>query len=413
MKNGPIEVIQSKGIKVQIYSSPAFGKESYIIAFYAGGQRKRERAKTLEAARAAAKAKIVELATGAAQVASFTPRQTAVVVDAIEVLKGIGVPLSQVVREYSEAHKILAGNGSIIDSAIAYAKDAERRKLPRKTVSQVVEEYLQYVETTGLSWQHRLDCKVRMGSAAKAFKTDIKDVSKEDIEAFLKAKGKRSPRSYNNDRSALVTLWNYAKRQKYLPKGEETAAELVPSHKDVGGEIQILTPENFSLLLANAPETFLPLVAIGGLAGLRTAEISRLHWNEIDFAQSHILVSAKKSKTAQRRLVPLCEALRAWLLPLARSEGRVMPHTGEASMMSAWGRAKKGIGIAVPVNALRHSYASYRLAQIQDVAQVALEMGNSPQKIFQNYRALVTATQAEKWFNIMPASDAKVAQFAA
>jgi hypothetical protein len=33
-----------------------------------------------------------------------------------------------------------------------------------------------------------------------------------------------------------------------------------------------------------------------------------------------------------------------------------------------------------PSYALRHSYASYRLAQIQDAAKVALEMGNSPQK---------------------------------
>lgn len=39
-------------------------------------------------------------------------------------------------------------------------------------------------------------------------------------------------------------------------------------------------------------------------------------------------------------------------------------------------------------NALRHSYISYRLAVIHDVAKVALEAGNSSQIIFQHYREL-------------------------
>jgi hypothetical protein len=53
-------------------------------------------------------------------------------------------------------------------------------------------------------------------------------------------------------------------------------------------------------------------------------------------------------------------------------------------------------------NALRHSFISYRVAQIQDVPQVALEAGNSPAMIFGHYRELVTADDAKKWFSIQP-----------
>jgi hypothetical protein len=53
-------------------------------------------------------------------------------------------------------------------------------------------------------------------------------------------------------------------------------------------------------------------------------------------------------------------------------------------------------------NGLRHSYASYRLAIKKDVAAVALEMGNSPRKLFQNYRELVTAAEAKRWFATFP-----------
>jgi hypothetical protein len=54
-------------------------------------------------------------------------------------------------------------------------------------------------------------------------------------------------------------------------------------------------------------------------------------------------------------------------------------------------------------NALRHSYISYRVVQIQNVAQVALEAGNSPRMVFAKYRELVGLKDAEAWFRLTPA----------
>jgi len=53
-------------------------------------------------------------------------------------------------------------------------------------------------------------------------------------------------------------------------------------------------------------------------------------------------------------------------------------------------------------NALRHSFISYRVAQVQDVAKVSLEAGNSPRMVFSNYRELVRTADAEKWFAVTP-----------
>ena len=44
------------------------------------------------------------------------------------------------------------------------------------------------------------------------------------------------------------------------------------------------------------------------------------------------------------------------------------------------------------------------MAAIRNVAQVALEAGNSPQVIFSNYRELVTPQDARAWFAITPGS---------
>jgi len=51
---------------------------------------------------------------------------------------------------------------------------------------------------------------------------------------------------------------------------------------------------------------------------------------------------------------------------------------------------------------LRHSYISHRVADIKNVAEVALESGNSPRIIFSSYRELVMEEEAKKWFAIMP-----------
>jgi hypothetical protein len=59
-------------------------------------------------------------------------------------------------------------------------------------------------------------------------------------------------------------------------------------------------------------------------------------------------------------------------------------------------------------NALRHSFISYRLAEIQDVNRVALEAGTSPQMIFRHYRELATPEQARTWFAIAPETAANV-----
>ncbi len=66
-------------------------------------------------------------------------------------------------------------------------------------------------------------------------------------------------------------------------------------------------------------------------------------------------------------------------------------------------RFAKACHLAWPNNALRHSYATYRLALTADAARVALEMGNSPQKLIRHYRELAGEKEAAAWFAISPA----------
>ena len=47
---------------------------------------------------------------------------------------------------------------------------------------------------------------------------------------------------------------------------------------------------------------------------------------------------------------------------------------------------------------------------MQNVSQVALEAGNSPEIIFSNYRELVKPAEAENWFAISPEQSANIIQ---
>ena len=182
---------------------------------------------------------------------------------------------------------------------------------------------------------------------------------------------------------------------------------------DRGGDIGIYTPKELAVMLTGIEAKWIPFVALGAFGGLRTAEIHRMEWSDIDLHGGHIVVGKRKSKTAQRRIVPILPALRAWLEPLAKTTGHVIPqYSGDAPLLRAF-RESLPANVKLVPNGLRHSFATYRLAGIQSAEQVSLEMGNSPRKLFQNYRELATKTQAERWFGVMPAAEGKVAAFAA
>ena len=410
MKAGPVEVVESRGVRIPIYSSPAFGKESYLISYYAGGKRKRERVGTLREARSQAKAKIGELTSGTAHVSTFTPRQIATVVDAVDVLKGVGVSLSQVAREYVEAFKILRRQPLIAEAAKHYAAYLERQRVMHALkFPAAVDEFLKAIETQGRSARYIEDCTSRLSRAAKAFRGYLQRITSSDIEAWLDSI-KATGRTRNNYRATLCTLFSFARSRGYLPRNERTEAELTMKASDGGGgEIGIYTPAELSVMLTGIEQKFLPLVALGALAGLRTAEIHRLEWQDIDFHGGHIVVGERKAETGQRRIVPILHALRAWLEPHARATGPVVPqYSGDAPLLRAFRQALKPLRVEMVPNGLCHSFASYRLAAVHSADQVALEMGNSPRKLFQNYRELVTPAQAHKWFSVMPARPGKV-----
>ena len=59
-------------------------------------------------------------------------------------------------------------------------------------------------------------------------------------------------------------------------------------------------------------------------------------------------------------------------------------------------------------NGLRHSFASYRYAATNDAATVAAELGHSTTAmLFNTYRELVLPEEAERYWRLLPSSEAE------
>ncbi len=112
-------------------------------------------------------------------------------------------------------------------------------------------------------------------------------------------------------------------------------------------------------------------------------------------------IRAGQAKTTSRRIVPISDNLRQWLLPHV-GRGLVVPLAETYRKVTNLARR---LGIEWPRNVLRHSFISDRIAKIKNANEVALEAGNSPDIIFRHYRELATEEQADAWFAIVPPSE--------
>jgi integrase len=314
-------------------------------------------------------------------------------------------------QSYIAAKNLLRPLGiSLHDAIEEYVAMRNRKKIVEKRVGEIVNELLAAKEQAGLSDRYIETLRTYLLRFADSFQTNIGSINTGVMVRWLDSL-KVGPRSRNNIRQAVVTLFNFARRRGYLPKGETTEAADVETVRDHGGEIAILTPAELSKLLRKSKPAYQLYFALAAFTGIRSAELLRLEWSEINFEKGHIEVKARKAKTATRRLVPIHPNLAKWLAPYRGRKGKLFQsrRTVDAAIKFA-----KRRDIPWTANVLRHSYATYRLSILPDAARVALEMGNSPAKLFTNYRELDRENHAPEWFAIEPATRSrKIVPFSA
>ena len=395
---GAPEVIREGNAQVKIYGSPVKGRPRYVVVFRGSdGKRMTRSFADYNEAKLEAENAAVEIYNGTLGKLELTGEERRAHERAVSIAAELDRPLDGVLMEFKEARALLPGDVSLVEASRFFARHGAGN-VEKRDLADVVEGFIDQLKADNRSKRHVEDARTRLHKLAASFTTPIDEISQRDLQTWLNDL-KVAGRTKNNFRGLLVSLFKFGRSHGYLPSGLPTAAEGLRKAKEDSEEIGILTPEDMSRLLTGASERLIPLLAIGGFAGLRTAEILRLDWGEIDFEQSHIEIKSGKSKTAQRRLALLLPNLKAWLKPYRNCTGLVCP-TNEVETERR--ELAKTLEIPWPNNALRHSYASYRMASTDDAQKVAIEMGNSPSMIFRNYRKVVNKAEAIKWFQLRP-----------
>jgi len=100
-----------------------------------------------------------------------------------------------------------------------------------------------------------------------------------------------SPRAKNNVRACIGAFFKFCKERGWLPRDHD-GIDLVPKFKATPGTIAVFTPWEMAVFLSSARPEIVPFLALGGFAGLRSAEIGRLDWSEVRLADRFIEVKA-------------------------------------------------------------------------------------------------------------------------
>lgn len=380
---------------------------TFTLSWYADGERKREKRVTFEDAKARAEEINRDLDAGRGHVRSFSIQETAVINACVEQLREIGVPLTQAVREYVAAHRLLDGKASIEEAARKYADDRRKADLTPIKFDDVAAEFLQRCERNGLSEAYKTATKKflkrmspRLGSSL------IQDITAKEIDKAVEKEVTGGPRAFNNLLGAVSAVFSYARKKGYLSRTEKTEAELVERKSTERIEkIAIYSPEEIHTILTNIGEDLIPHIALGAFAGVRTEEIFRMRWEQIDFTKGFILLDRGFTKTRRRRVIPINDALRSWLQTPQKKTGKIFDFRSSQelgnALRAAWPKGDDGKPLVERRrNALRHSYGTYRFAELQDEQKVSSEMGNSPQELREHYAELATPQDAASWFAV-------------
>lgn len=273
--------------------------------------------------------------------------------------------------------------------------DAGQKSVP---VEQLFSEVLRAKRQDGRSERYVKELGFYLRRFARHFgQKPAAAIESREIDDWLRALP-GSPIHRNNFRRNLSVAFGYAVDRGYIQQNPVTRTSIA---RIADRAPEIFSPEEAARFLGacwRLVPDIVPMHAIGLFAGLRAAEIERLDWREVKLRRGHIEVTAEKSKTARRRLVPIEANLNSWLKPFERTAGPMVP----AGAIDKRLAAMKAAGLSEwPRNGERHSYASYHLAHFRDAAKTALNMGHiSTALLFNTYRELVTPEEAAEYWEI-------------
>jgi integrase len=406
-----VKEVKKNGISVRIRPTIKNGTNYFVLDYRANGKRKLVWRSSMAEARKAAVEAVDKITEGQSEVLNLKSADAHAIIRARAFINGkegetkIEKEIDELVGEICEIRRMLGGRATPLEVTRDWLK-RNAVELPRVTVTAAVELLKKQAETDGKSDLRQKQLANVLDRFAENFNQEVHTLTPKLIADHLTALP-LAERTRRNHRDVIGFFNRWLVLRGYLAKGTDWLEGVQNYTGRKLGEISTYTADEMRRLIAAADDKILPMIVIGGFAGLRHAEIARLEWQDIDMEEGFIEVKAENAKTDTRRIVPLKDNLKAFLSPLVKKSGKVVSvvNTTKYLLKAAADTGDEENEIEAlewKHNALRHTYISARVAECGDVPRVADEAGNSPQVIRTNYLKRIRPAAAAEWFAIAP-----------
>lgn len=320
--------------------------------------------------------------------------------------------------ESAQAALERAGHKSLGTAADFFIRNY-RDPLKRIRVSEAVEKFLAEKRSARRRERYLKDLKHELAYLTSEHgRKFVHEIQKEDLVAVIDVDG-RGPERQNNIRKDFRTFFNWCLANGYT---QGNPAELVAQKTVERGEIEVLPIKKATELLKAAAGykdgKLVPYVALATFCAIRPDELARLSWDEIDLAEKQVTITASAAKKRGRRVVDVPDNCVAWL---RRHAARRTPIKG-VNWRREFDAVKEQVGFGSPApedasdekkrqragfkpwpqDVLRHTGISCHYRKHSDEGKTAAWAGNSPDMIHAHYRALVSAKDANAFFEIAP-----------
>jgi integrase len=410
----PIGVIRRKRRRshaLKIVRERLNGKYRFKLAgYYVGGKRVRKYFETREAAETFLQAETIRRENLGNRATRIDGALAEDALRASDVLELTPYTLFDAARLIAHAHKRLEPYSVHIDDAIDEHVAGIEQRRRSASVDEVAGQFIANRRAKGKSNIYIRDLETRLARFRSVMGDRIiADITSSDVDHWIQSL-KVGPQTQNNFRAVLSAMWTFAFRRGYAAAN---VIQFVDKASVVRDYVATFSIEELGRLLAAAPPEYVPVLAIGALAGLRPEEINKLRWEDLDFHERTIRVNASAAKTRKKRFAEISDNLRTWLEPYSGRTGPVAPPnlqklrraTMKAAKIEKW-----------PPDVLRHSFASAHYAFHRDPARTAVILGHRDQNmLLTHYRDLMKPSEAARYWNLLPdpLTQNKITPFAA
>ncbi|MCJ8334476.1 MAG: hypothetical protein MJH10_09585 [Epibacterium sp.] len=269
------------------------------------------------------------------------------------------------------------------------------------TVSEAVDRFLDRKSKSNLRERTLMDYTSRLEVLREEIGDQLlSDLKLSDLEGILDDYLWK-PRNQNNYRNTWITLFEFCRKRQLITTNPAQAIDVLPVDAVVVKPYTVEECESYLRAAESVSPGFTPFLALGFFAGIRTAELERMNWDQV--GAEVINIAPDGSKVRSEREIPISDNLHRWL-DKHRESGPILKAGSTHFHDYHKPRILEVAKIQPPPrNVARKSYASYHYALTGSASRTAANMGTSESKVFSNYRGKVSQKDAERYFSIVPA----------